>query len=162
MQEKIIELVVAERQRQIKKWGKQNQTMFMWLLILQEEMGEVAKAIIDDEGQEQLLTEAVQVAAVAVQICEWASDLQGWSFDAQQVLNQIFQRSKLSPGTPREAHLSLNVDLGTLSAKLNPRHDNALSSAEAEYASHYLRRIAFNACLLVHRLILTYDHAETV
>ena len=57
--------VSAERIRQDKKWGEQNHSDLYWLGILMEEVGEVAKALIEnkpDEAQNEL----VQVAAVAV------------------------------------------------------------------------------------------------
>ncbi len=59
-----VSLIQAERQRQDHKWGEQNHSDMKWLAILMEEVGELAKAILenDDNGVDEL----VQVAAVSV------------------------------------------------------------------------------------------------
>ena len=62
-------MIGAERKRQDAKWGEQNHNDLKWLAILSEEMGKLAKEIL--EGGEQGLGrhgtgELVQVAAVAV------------------------------------------------------------------------------------------------
>lgn len=55
----------TENLRQDKKWGPQrNHTQEKWLAILTEEVGEVAKAILEHD-QDNLREELVQVAAVA-------------------------------------------------------------------------------------------------
>lgn len=46
MMEKVIELVLAEREVQKAKWGKQNLTYEQWLLVLTEEVGELAKEMM--------------------------------------------------------------------------------------------------------------------
>ena len=71
--------VAAERDRQDKKWGVQLHDPQWWLVILAEEVGEVARAIFeaDDAGvREDYRAELVQVAAVAVAAIE--------SLDAQE------------------------------------------------------------------------------
>lgn len=61
--EEILELVRQERQKQDAKWGKQNHPDFFWLGILTEEVGEVAKALLErQDAQEEL----VQAGAVIV------------------------------------------------------------------------------------------------
>ena len=60
-----------ERIRQINKWGPQYHDDPTWMLILSEEVGEVAKSIIDriHSGNADIVEtrkEIVQVAAVAV------------------------------------------------------------------------------------------------
>lgn len=65
---KVLLEVEQERLNQISKWGKQEHSLADWYLILAEEVGEVAKAIL--EGDKGLYKELVQVAAVAVQVCE--------------------------------------------------------------------------------------------
>lgn len=70
--------VLAEMDRQDRKWGPQRkQHPLKWVAILTEECGEVAQAALDQEhgekkalvvGDDQFLLEAVQVAAVAVQM----------------------------------------------------------------------------------------------
>ena len=72
--------VVAERRRQDEKWGQQNHPPAVWLAILTEEVGELAEAVLFDYtgGDERnrthsadMRSEAVQIAAVAVQFVEW-------------------------------------------------------------------------------------------
>ena len=63
--------VEQERINQIGKWGKQEHSLADWYLILAEEVGEVAKAIQEHDGSYgDIYDELIQVAAVAVQICE--------------------------------------------------------------------------------------------
>lgn len=45
IQEKIIEKVLEERNRQDKKWGEQKHTAHVWGTIIGEEYGEMCKAI---------------------------------------------------------------------------------------------------------------------
>jgi len=63
-----------ERVRQEAKWGVQDHPPMAWLAILTEEVGELAQAISEEHWRggprEDVLTEAVQVAAVAQQIVE--------------------------------------------------------------------------------------------
>lgn len=72
-----------ERERQNEKWGEQNHTPMEWLPILMEEVGEVAKAALEQHFSEngydqytdvaslqELRKEMVQVAAVAVAMVE--------------------------------------------------------------------------------------------
>lgn len=61
--------VHAERVRQDEKWGEQNHDPALFLTILTEEVGEVARAILDKDtpGYRE---ELIQVAAVAVSIVE--------------------------------------------------------------------------------------------
>jgi len=59
------ESVAAEMDRQVEFWGKQMHPDHVWLLILMEEVGEVAQLILqchDEEVEE----EVVQCAAVAL------------------------------------------------------------------------------------------------
>ena len=65
--------VCAERVRQNLKWGRQRHADEKWLTILQEEIGEVAKAILEGE-KSQRDTELVQVVAVVV---AWVEDKMG-------------------------------------------------------------------------------------
>ena len=64
--------VELERQRQLEKWGDQRHSHERWCLILTEEVGEVAKAILEGDGN-QSITELVQVVAV---IETWISSLE--------------------------------------------------------------------------------------
>lgn len=65
----IIKDICAERTRQDEKWGQQDHDEDRWLTILVEEVGEVAKAIQDDDPI-NYLEELTQVAAVAVAALE--------------------------------------------------------------------------------------------
>lgn len=63
--------VVAERMAQDAKWGEQNHPSEVWLAILSEEVGEMAKTMLPGEGTLfDTRDEAVQVAAVAVAFVE--------------------------------------------------------------------------------------------
>lgn len=65
----ILVSVDAERYRQDAKWGEQNHEPAIWLTILQEEVGETAKAVL--EGQIiDYHKELIQVAAVACAAAE--------------------------------------------------------------------------------------------
>lgn len=63
-----------ERTRQTVKWGVQDHPPFAWLAILTEEVGELAQAMSEEHWRngprEDVLSEAVHVAAVARQIVE--------------------------------------------------------------------------------------------
>ncbi len=73
--------VITERKRQDAKWGEQNHEPQYWMGILGEEFGELCQAVnetvfnngpVEREkgGYENMRTEAVQVAAVAVAFIE--------------------------------------------------------------------------------------------
>ena len=69
---KVLENVLAERERQDSIWGDQrDNTDDMWALIALEELGEVAKDI-NDTKLGSAYTEIIQVAAVMV---AWAESL---------------------------------------------------------------------------------------
>lgn len=71
--EDVYRLIDAERDRQREKWReKEHEFRGNKLSVLLEEVGEVAKAINEDEGPERLREELVQVAAVAV---KWVQTL---------------------------------------------------------------------------------------
>ena len=57
------DLIQLERNAQDAKWGEQHHSDEKWLTILLEELGEAAKAVLE-ENDGALLAEAVQVAAV--------------------------------------------------------------------------------------------------
>jgi NTP pyrophosphatase (non-canonical NTP hydrolase) len=67
--EKIVADVLAERARQDLKWGVCHHPSQMWLTILAEEVGEVAKAILLKDTK-NYREELVQVAAVALAAIE--------------------------------------------------------------------------------------------
>lgn len=53
-----------ERTRQNEKWGVQNHDDSEWMLILMEEVGEVANALLSNDPAEHIETELIQCAAV--------------------------------------------------------------------------------------------------
>lgn len=70
----ILEEISIERERQLEKWGKQCHAMLYWLGILMEEVGEVSKAIIENEQYAKIREELIQVVAVGV---AWLEHLDG-------------------------------------------------------------------------------------
>lgn len=60
-----LKAIAAERQRQDAKWGEQNHQPGQWMLILNEELGEVAKSILEND-RANYLVELTQAAAVLV------------------------------------------------------------------------------------------------
>ena len=77
-QKAIIDAILAERERQDKKWGEQNHVPPIWLGILGEEFGELCQAVNETGfnygtelgGYENMKREAIQVAAVAIGFLE--------------------------------------------------------------------------------------------
>lgn len=73
---KVLLDVEQERINQVIKFGKQEHSLYKWLTILIEEVGEVAQAIQHDEDwskkgdKSNIYEELIQVAAVSVQIAE--------------------------------------------------------------------------------------------
>ena len=65
----ILENVFDERKRQHSKWGQQDHDEDRWMVILMEEVGEVARAVFEDDPA-NYREELVQVAAVAVAAIE--------------------------------------------------------------------------------------------
>lgn len=61
--ERVLENIRCERERQDTKWGEQNHDAGMWSLILQEELGEAARAKLEGNRGE-LVKELVEAAAV--------------------------------------------------------------------------------------------------
>jgi NTP pyrophosphatase (non-canonical NTP hydrolase) len=60
-------LVYKEIKRQDEKWGEQNHSPYIWLAILVEEIGGVAKAVLENKPDE-IYTELIQVIAVCMQM----------------------------------------------------------------------------------------------
>ena len=56
-------LVQAEMDRQVEKWGEQRHWDHEWLAIVMEELGEVAKAIVEGKPKE-MREEMIQLAAL--------------------------------------------------------------------------------------------------
>lgn len=68
-QDEFLKAVKVERQRQIQKWGLEWRSPELLIAVLMEEVGEVARAAMENDS-EQYLIELVQVAAVACQMYE--------------------------------------------------------------------------------------------
>ncbi len=73
--------VLVERIRQDELWGEQNCSEGDWMLILQEEIGEWAQAVLDRRYKklepENVRTELVQFVAVGLAMLE-CCDRNGW------------------------------------------------------------------------------------
>lgn len=75
--------IIDERDRQDAKWGPQDHDLATWLVILMEEVGELAAAILchrfgnDDHPELDWRKEAIQVAAVALSIVEQVAEPDG-------------------------------------------------------------------------------------
>lgn len=65
IQDKAVELVLEERENQDRKWGVQNHDPAFWLLILTEELGEVAKAALE-RNHPEYIKELRQLIAVGL------------------------------------------------------------------------------------------------
>ena len=69
-------LMKDEEHKQLVRWGVQKITLFEWLAILQEEVGELAKAVMEHEyrngTKKEISNEAVQVAMVSQKIARLA------------------------------------------------------------------------------------------
>lgn len=65
--ERVLQNIKLERARQDIKWGEQRHQSAMWMMILQEEIGEVAKAYLEqleDAEPKEMIHELVQAGAV--------------------------------------------------------------------------------------------------
>tara|TARA_Y100000034_G_scaffold46117_1_gene56688 strand:+ start:5000 stop:5293 length:294 start_codon:yes stop_codon:yes gene_type:complete len=62
--------ITTERKHQDDKWGVGPRKYSTLLLALMEEVGEAAEAMIDKRSTTLMYGELIQVAAVAVKICE--------------------------------------------------------------------------------------------
>lgn len=69
MSEQIYAAIRAERTRQNLKWGPQDHSPSHWFVILAEEIGEIAKAIYEND-KEEYPKELIQSAAVIVAALE--------------------------------------------------------------------------------------------
>lgn len=66
---KVLQEVYVERQSQENKWGEQNHHPLKWLALLGEEVGEVNRAVLEDD-RHNYREELLQVAAVAAAMVE--------------------------------------------------------------------------------------------
>ena len=69
MEEKVLRAIGDERNYQDMLWGTQNHSPEHWVTILMEEVGEVAKAVLENDNSEYV-DEMVQVAAVVIAALE--------------------------------------------------------------------------------------------
>ena len=81
--DQVFVLILAERERQFKKWGQQNHDPALWYAILGEEFGEVGKEICEREAElgrgmdiiashhaDNLRTELIHLLAVGTAMLE--------------------------------------------------------------------------------------------
>lgn len=91
--EDILKEVAHERDRQDSKWGERDQSPTIWLPILTEEVGEVARAIL--EGNEaNYREELIQVAAVAVAMVECIDRGSKNEFNWEDLSDKLFDHLK--------------------------------------------------------------------
>ena len=69
MEEKVLRAIRDERNYQDTLWGIQNHSPERWVTILMEEVGEVAKAVLENNNSEYV-DEMIQVAAVVIAALE--------------------------------------------------------------------------------------------
>lgn len=77
--QRTVNRVIAEEERQYKKWGVQDVSPEKWMLWVTEEVGETAQAINDHyygEGvtKEEVISEATQAATLLLKIAEMYDD----------------------------------------------------------------------------------------
>lgn len=65
----VIDEVIEEQKRQHEIWGEQNHGSFKYLSILVEEIGEIAKAILEHDT-ENIRVEVIHSAAIAISFVE--------------------------------------------------------------------------------------------
>ena len=74
MDGRIFNMISAEGDKQVKKWGVQDRSPFEWMTFLTEEAGELAQAISEHEFRDGLsdvvVREAIQTAVLAAKIAE--------------------------------------------------------------------------------------------
>jgi len=76
IRDRVLDSILAERNRQDAKWGEQNHSMEWWMLILGEEVGEFSQALLHrrfggEHGSFQHIdAELTHVAAVAFAMLE--------------------------------------------------------------------------------------------
>jgi len=68
-QNSIFKVIAEERSHQDEKWGEQNHLPVKWICILAEELGEAAKACLENDHT-SYYEELIQVAASAVAAME--------------------------------------------------------------------------------------------
>jgi len=72
----LAQLVKTENRRQIALWGVQSHSLFCWLSILGEEVGEMNKAALkaecDNKSLVGLRDEAIHAATMALKVAEMA------------------------------------------------------------------------------------------
>ena len=76
-----INMVYQEDRKQREKWGDQTHSIYKWITILSEEVGELSKAVLeahhDTAAWKDVVKEAVQVATLALKIA-WMVQRRRW------------------------------------------------------------------------------------
>jgi NTP pyrophosphatase (non-canonical NTP hydrolase) len=89
----ILEEIRQERKRQDKKFGVQNHSKFKWVSVLTEEVGEVAKAALDNDTS-NYREELIQISAVAVAMIESDERQNGNIGQVEEPLTFTYKNSK--------------------------------------------------------------------
>ena len=108
--------VIEERTRQLAKWGTQRHDFPVWLVVLQEEVGEFAQALLnhrsatfagDREARRiyrlQMMAEAIQIAAVAVAMVEHLDELVWGGGDGEQASSAQGDVQESRNGSPENS-----------------------------------------------------------
>lgn len=70
--------IKEESERQIRKWGVQERSLFEWFIYTSEELGELAKAISEFEyrggSKIDIINEAIQTATLCLKIAEMVDE----------------------------------------------------------------------------------------
>lgn len=70
----ILDQIMKENAMQVEKWGVQERSAFEWMTYTTEELGSLAKAVSEHEyrggSKEKVVSEAIQVATLALKIAE--------------------------------------------------------------------------------------------
>jgi NTP pyrophosphatase (non-canonical NTP hydrolase) len=71
---RIYTLIEQENQAQIQKWGIQSHNLYVWYAIIAEEIGEIAKAILQYEHEngdkEAIIKESIQSVTLLLKLIE--------------------------------------------------------------------------------------------
>lgn len=86
----LIPCIRIESDQQIEKWGIQDQHPFEWMTIITEEVGEMAKAMLEHEwgngSPREVTMEAIQVATLCLKIAEMYGAISSHGICAEKTL----------------------------------------------------------------------------
>lgn len=147
----VCRLILAERTAQKAQWGKQYLTPTDWLLVLNEEMGELAKELWEKTDMDRTITEAVQVTAMALQIAEWCSERAGWENTSEEALLKSLNKNQLfSTWDSNRLYLKLANEVGSLAFAADQYSDQGHTLLT--HWSNSIRNLIGYGYMLIHEL----------